>query len=114
MTTWTDFKLNAPTEEDAKEAARQLEPSFALITGEDEWIEASERHALDVIGTVYNDDAETDPETGDIITPATAQPGWFANLRVLTEIAEPVEAMLAAIGAPLGVTIVEDTGRVWA
>ncbi len=35
--------------------------------------------ALDVIGTIYNDDAVIDPDTGEIITPPTPMPGWHIN-----------------------------------
>jgi hypothetical protein len=35
--------------------------------------------ALDVIGTIYNDDAVIDPDTGEVITPPTPMPGWHIN-----------------------------------
>ena len=41
-------------------------------------ITASLDHALDVVGTIYR--AGTfDAETGEVITPPTARPGWHVN-----------------------------------
>ena len=40
------------------------------------------RGAIDVIGTLYNDDAVYDDE-GEIVTPATAKEGWHVNIRVI-------------------------------
>lgn len=33
-----------------------------------------------VLGTIYNNDGEYDPETGDVITPPTAKSGWHVNV----------------------------------
>ena len=37
--------------------------------------------AIDVVGTLYNDDAVYDDE-GEIVTPATAKEGWHINIIV--------------------------------
>jgi hypothetical protein len=37
--------------------------------------------AIDVVGTVYNDDAVFN-EDGEVDTPATAKDGWHVNVRV--------------------------------
>jgi hypothetical protein len=37
--------------------------------------------AIDVVGTLYNDDAVYDDE-GDIVTPATTKEGWHVNIIV--------------------------------
>jgi hypothetical protein len=44
-------------------------------------ITASVDHALDVVGVIYNDDAVYDPETGEVVTPATPMDGWHVNLK---------------------------------
>jgi hypothetical protein len=36
-------------------------------------------HAIDVVGTIYNDDAVFDPETREVVTPATPKTGWHVN-----------------------------------
>lgn len=41
-------------------------------------ITASHTHALDVIGPIFVG-GETNPETGDVITPPTLLPGWHCN-----------------------------------
>jgi aryl-phospho-beta-D-glucosidase BglC (GH1 family) len=35
-------------------------------------------HAMDIVGTIYNDDAVVDPD-GTVVTPATAKTGWHVN-----------------------------------
>ena len=36
-------------------------------------------HAIDVVGTIYNDDAVLDPESGEVVTPATPMAGYHVN-----------------------------------
>lgn len=48
-----------------------------------QWITASHTHALDPIGAVVLVQAVIDPETGDVITPATVDDGFHVNLRIL-------------------------------
>jgi len=43
------------------------------------YIQYSHDHAMDIVGILYNDDAIVDPETGEIITPATPMEGWHVN-----------------------------------
>lgn len=38
-------------------------------------------HAMDIVGTIYNDDAVIDPDTGEVITPATPMDGWHVNYK---------------------------------
>lgn len=109
MTDYVDYRIRCPSEAAAKAAARAAEPGFVLLDGDGAWITGSHRHALDPIGTLYNDDAVTDPETGDIETPATPKDGWYANLRVVADIAPEVQTLLVAAGMALD----QDTGRVW-
>jgi hypothetical protein len=35
--------------------------------------------AIDVVGTIYNDDAVLDPDTGAVVTPATPKTGYHVN-----------------------------------
>jgi aryl-phospho-beta-D-glucosidase BglC (GH1 family) len=35
-------------------------------------------HAMDIVGTIYNDDAVVDPD-GTVVTPATPMAGWHVN-----------------------------------
>jgi hypothetical protein len=35
-------------------------------------------HAIDVVGTIYNNDAVIDPD-GTVVTPATPMAGWHVN-----------------------------------
>ena len=34
---------------------------------------------MDIVGTIYNNDAVLDPETFELITPATQMEGWYIN-----------------------------------
>jgi hypothetical protein len=36
-------------------------------------------HAIDVVGTIHNNDAVIDPDTGEITSPATPMAGWHVN-----------------------------------
>ena len=36
-------------------------------------------HAIDVVGIIYNNDAVIDPDTREVITPATAKAGYHVN-----------------------------------
>ncbi len=46
---------------------------------EDQWSYFTHDHAIANIGVLYNNDAVIDPDTGDVITPATVKPGWHVN-----------------------------------
>jgi hypothetical protein len=43
------------------------------------YIQYTHDHAMDIVGTIYNDDAVVDPETREVVTPATAKTGWHVN-----------------------------------
>jgi hypothetical protein len=74
------FRVNNPTEVTPE--------SFDADTGElvpaafeDRWTWLYYTHdwAIDVVGTIYNDDATFDPETREVVTPATAKTGYHVN-----------------------------------
>jgi aryl-phospho-beta-D-glucosidase BglC (GH1 family) len=46
------------------------------------YIQYTHDHAMDIVGTIYNDDATFDPETREVVTPATPMlpTGWDAFL----------------------------------
>jgi hypothetical protein len=43
------------------------------------YIQYTHDHAMDIVGTIYNNDAIIDPETFELITPATPKAGWHIN-----------------------------------
>ena len=43
------------------------------------YIQYTHDYALDIVGILYNNDAVVDPDTGEIITPATPMEGWHVN-----------------------------------
>ncbi|UYE97342.1 hypothetical protein [Cyanophage S-TIM54] len=57
---------------------------FYVNVTDDEGVESevlqayTSAHAIDVIGTLYNDDGVYDEE-GEVITPPTVMPGWHVN-----------------------------------
>lgn len=126
MTAYGDYRLRAPTEDAAKEAAAAAIPSgFELVRlAEDgeawEWVTSSLRHAFDpgcpgpIVGTEMIDA----PGGGQIAVSVYDTNHWYANLAInqerAPELPAQVEALLTEVGAPLGVTIVADTGREWA
>jgi hypothetical protein len=76
----TDVFLKAGSEED-------LAAALPWARGDDSWRTVGTGWALDVIGTMYNDDAVFG-ETGEMLSPPTAREGFHANLRcspVMTE-----------------------------
>jgi hypothetical protein len=60
---------------------------------------------IDVLGTLYHDDAELDEE-GNVVTPATPLEGWHVNVR-------PVEGEDAAALEPFNI-LPSRPRRVWA
>jgi hypothetical protein len=46
---------------------------------EGSYIQYTHEHAMDIVGTIYNNDAVLDPETFELITPATQMEGWYIN-----------------------------------
>jgi hypothetical protein len=57
--------------------------SAAFIAGlcdeEGNYTQYTHDHAMDIVGTIYNDDATFDPETREVVTPATPKIGWHVN-----------------------------------
>ncbi len=45
----------------------------------DQWSYFTHDHAISNIGTIYNNDAVYDEETGETITPPTVKDGWHVN-----------------------------------
>ena len=45
------------------------------------WFYYTSQWAVDVVGVLYNDDAVIDPDTGEVITPATPMDGWHVNAK---------------------------------
>jgi len=46
-----------------------------------QWIFQSNTHAIDNIGTIWNDDAVWNEETGELITPPTPMAGYHVNYK---------------------------------
>jgi Tfp pilus assembly protein PilV len=44
------------------------------------WLYYTHDWAIDVVGTIYNNDAVIDTYTGEITTPATQMEGWHVNM----------------------------------
>lgn len=42
------------------------------------YIQYTHNHAMDIVGTIYNDDAVVNPD-GTVVTPATPKTGWHVN-----------------------------------
>lgn len=122
MTGYVDYRLRAPTEAAAKEAAAAAIPSgFQLVRlGDDgetwEWVTASLRHAFDpgCPGLIVDTETVDVADVGEIEVPVHDAEHWYANLRVLPELAEAVDGLLTTVGAPLGVEVTPVTGREWA
>ena len=47
----------------------------------EQWTYYNNAWAIDVVGTIYNDDGVYDPDTGDEITPPTAVDGFHVNAK---------------------------------
>jgi hypothetical protein len=64
------FRVNNPVPSEADPEV--LEDRWTCLYYTHDW-------AIDVVGTIYNDDAVVDPETREVVTPATAKTGWHVN-----------------------------------
>ena len=62
----------------SRQQFRSLAAAEGLINDDDELITSSHTFALDEVGTIH-EGGEYDPETGEVITPPTALPGWHVN-----------------------------------
>ena len=122
MTSYADFRLRAPTEDAALAAAAAAIPSgFDLVRVADdgetwEWVTASLRHAFDpgCPGPVVGTETVDVPDVGEIAVPVYDDTHWYANLRVIEELVDAVDGLLATVGAPFGVEVTPATGREWA
>lgn len=54
------------------------------------WFYYTSHWAVDVIGVLYNDDAVIDPDTGEVITPATPMDGWHVNAKWNESVSFPI------------------------
>lgn len=69
--------------------------SFARVTSEDGegWLRNTHDYSLDIVGTIYNDDAVTDA-AGEIVTPATSMSGFHANIICSPEVISKIPSEL--------------------
>lgn len=67
---YTQMEVQAPTEEDPD----AIETQWV-------WDMQSRTHAIDNIGTIWNDDGKYDEETGEVITPPTPMAGYHVNYK---------------------------------
>lgn len=67
---YTEMEVSAPTEDDPTATETQCV-----------WDIQSRTHAIDNIGTIWNDDAVYDEETGELITPPTVMEGYHVNYK---------------------------------
>ena len=74
MNTMTNY-LRFPDEDTFRSAAFIA----GLCDEEGTYIQYTHDHAMDIVGVIYNDDAIVDPETGEIISPATPMAGYHIN-----------------------------------
>lgn len=88
-----DLFLKSDSEADMIEA-------LPFARTDDDWVVATHEYALDIIGTIYNDNAVFDAD-GEVITPATAKDGFHANLRCTPEIAATVDPAVILDPAPV-------------
>ena len=69
--------VNYPVESD-EEVAEGEEP---VMVDNWQWDIQSRTHAIDNIGTIWNDDGVYDEETGEVITPPTPMAGYHVNYK---------------------------------
>jgi hypothetical protein len=63
---------------DTRQQFRSLAAAEGLINADDELITGGHGFAVDEIGLIY-EGGTYDPETGEVITPPTALPGYHVN-----------------------------------
>ena len=72
--------LRFPDEESFRSAASIAELYIAPQGNRPGWCNQYDLdHAMDIVGVIYNDDAIIDPETFEMISPATPKEGWHIN-----------------------------------
>lgn len=88
---WVTFYLKADSEADL----RATLPDWMKTQSGDLPLTDGIRHALDWFGTLVHEDAELDPETGEMLADPVITPGFHANLRLKsTALPESLEAFV--------------------
>jgi hypothetical protein len=82
---------------DSRQQFRSLAAAEGLINDDDDLITASHGFAVDEIGVIY-EGGTYDPETGEVITPPTALPGWHVNTLGLAP--EAWDSYLVVVNSP--------------
>ena len=82
----------------SRQQFRTLAAAEGLINADDELITSSHTFAVDEIGVIY-EGGSYDPETGEVITPPTALPGWHVNTLGLAP--EAWDAYLVVVNSPV-------------
>lgn len=86
---------------DETTAMTAIEAAGFTVTNEDGTvaiIRDTHDYSLDPVGTLYDNDAVVDPETGEIISPPTPMEGWHVNY--IGTLPEGWEAFLVNPRAP--------------
>ena len=73
------YHLRFPSESAGMQALREEGFVSQDENGNDFILSASHNHAIDIVGIIYNEDWELDPETLEVAKPATAIEGWHIN-----------------------------------
>jgi hypothetical protein len=82
---------------DSRQQFRSLAAAQGLINDDDELITGGHGFAVDEIGQIY-EGGIYDPETGEVITPPTALPGYHVNTLGLAP--EAWDAYLVVVNSP--------------
>jgi hypothetical protein len=82
---------------DTRQQFRSLAAAEGLINAEGELITGGHGFAVDEIGVIY-EGGTYDPETGEVITPPVALPGWHVNSVSLAP--EAWDAYLVVVNSP--------------
>jgi hypothetical protein len=82
---------------DSRQQFRSLAAAEGLINDDDELITSSHTFAVDEVGLIY-EGGTYDPETGEVITPPTALPGYHVNTLGLAP--EAWDAHLVVVNSP--------------
>lgn len=71
--------LKFPNEEIGMQALRDFGCTIIDGNGKEQIVSASHEYTIDIVGVIYNEDYELDPETLEVSKPATAVDGWHVN-----------------------------------
>ena len=83
---YTTYFLRFATQEEAEQ--KLTEVGYSTTDPETDQIHfhtPPHTGALDIIGTIYNNDGVYNEETGEVITPPTAMEGYHVNLILKTQ-----------------------------